>query len=246
MKRFPSPAIISLAVALALAQLGCANPPTPSSTNANPATPEATPDVAEIERELLRIENDWPRVMRERDGAAVRRVEADDVHLLSWDGSLSPKEEDAKFIESGAISADSVEMSDLKVKVLDKDAAVVTGMIIIKGGKYKAPDKTIDVSGQYRFVDTFARRDREWKLVAAASVRVLNPVSPSASPTPKASPDASPAMKAAPVPKPSPAAKTSPAPKSSPTVKPSVAIPPAAKISSTPRPSPPPMNTKTP
>ena len=204
MKRLLSAAVLSLGGALALAQLGCANPPNPPSTNANMATPEATPDAAAIEKELLRIENDWPRVMKERDGQAVRRLNADDAHLLSWDGSVATKDDDAKFIESGAISADSIEMMDLKVKVLDKDAAVATGIINIKGGKYKAPDKTIDVSGQYRFVDTFARRNNEWKLVASASVKVLNPA-PSASPTPK----------------PSPAAKASPTTKSSPTVKPS-------------------------
>jgi ketosteroid isomerase-like protein len=248
MKRFLSVAIVSLAGALALAQLGCANPPNPPSTNANLAIPEATPDAAAIEKELLRIENDWPRVMKERDGQAVRRLNADDVHLLSWDGSVATKDEDAKFIESGAISADSIEMNDLKVKVLDKDAAVVTGMINIKGGKYKAQDKTIELSAQYRFVDTFARRDNEWKLVASASVKVLNPA-PAASPTPNASPTAaaSPATKASPGAKPSPSPKASPNTKSSPTVKPSpVAKPSAAKASTTPRPRPPPIKTKTP
>lgn len=243
MKRFLSIAIVSLAAALTLIQFSCTNPSNPPLTNANTAAPEATPDAAAIEKELLRIENDWPRVMKERDGQAVRRVDADDAHLLSWDGSVSSKDEDAKFIESGAITADSIQMNDLKVKILDKDAAVVTGIIDIKGGKYKAPDRTIDVSGQYRFVDTFARRNNEWKLIASSSVKVLNPVTLSASPTPKASPSASPMMKATPVTKPSPAAKASPATKSAPATRPpTVAKPPAAKAMSTPRPPPPPIN----
>jgi ketosteroid isomerase-like protein len=240
MKKFLSMAIISLTALWALSQTGCTNAPSPPSTNANMATPEATPDQAAIEKELLRIENDWPRVMKERDGQAVRRVDADDVHLLSWDGSVSSKEEDAKFIESGAITADAFEMNDLKVKVLDKDAAVVTGIIEIKGGKFKAQDRTIDVSGQYRFVDTFARRNNEWKLVASSSVKVLNPMA-TASPTPKPSPSASPAMKPSPSAKATPAAKvTTPSTKPSPSAKPSVAPkPPAAKTTSTPRPQPP-------
>jgi ketosteroid isomerase-like protein len=243
MKKFLSVAIVSVAAALTLAQFGCTNPPNPPSTNANMATPEATPNAAAIEKELLRIENDWPRVIKERDGQAVRRVDADDVHLLSWDGSVSGKDEDAKFIESGAITADSIEISDLKVTVLDKDAAVVTGIMDIKGGKYKGQDRTVDVGGQYRFVDTFARRNNEWKLIASASVKVLNPASPSASPTPKVSPSASPVMKATPVTKPSPAAKASPATKSAPATKPPTAAkPPAAKAVSTPGPPPPPIN----
>ncbi|MEO7971319.1 MAG: hypothetical protein ABI698_08470, partial [bacterium] len=35
-------------------------------------------DTAAIQTELLRIENDWPRIIKERDVAAVQRVEADD------------------------------------------------------------------------------------------------------------------------------------------------------------------------
>lgn len=244
MKRFLSVTVFSLAAALVLAQFGCATPPSPPSANTNMATPEATPDVAEIEKELLRIENDWPRVIKERDGQAVRRIDADDVHLLSWDGTISNKDEDAKFIESGNITADSITVSDLKVKILDKDAAVVTGLFDIKGGKYKAPDRIIDVSGQYRFVDTFARRNNEWKLVAAASVKVMNPASPSASPTPNASPTttATPAMKPTPGAKPTPMAKPSMTPKPKPVAPPqSVMKPPAAKTMSTPRPQTPPM-----
>lgn len=245
MKRFPLLAMISLTGALALAQLGCAGAPTPPAANANMATPEPTPDTAGIEKELLRIENDWPRVMKERDGAAVRRIEADDAHLLSWDGSVSTKEEDAKFIESGALTADAIQMTDMKVRILDKDAAVVTGMIEITGGKIKAEDRTIDVTGRYRFVDTFARRNNEWKVIASSSVKTTAAAA-SASPTPKASPSAaaSPAVKGTPVPKPSPAAKPSPGAKSSPATKPATsAKPPAAKTASTPRPRPAPVKT---
>lgn len=236
-------AIVALATGLTLAQFGCSNPPNPAPTNANMATPEATPDTAAIEKELIRIENDWPRVIKERDGQAVRRVDADDVQLLSWDGTMSGKEEDAKFIESGAITADLIQISDLKVTILNKDAAVVTGVMDIKGGKIKAQDRTVDVSGQYRFVDTFARRNNEWKLVASSSVKVLNPAAPAASPTPKASPSASPAMKATPSVKPTPAVRATPNVKSTPAVKPPTATkPPAAKTMSTPRPPPPPIN----
>ncbi|HYJ87019.1 MAG TPA: hypothetical protein VEW46_13245 [Pyrinomonadaceae bacterium] len=85
---------------------------------------------------------------------------------------------------------------------------MATGRVIIKNGKFKMPDgKTIDISGQYRFVDTFARRSNEWKLVAGASVPVREPgpgASPAASPkaSPAASPKASPAAKASPSPTP--------------------------------------------
>jgi len=237
MNRFLSVGLVLVAGVLALAQFGCASPPNPPTTNANMATPEGTPDTAAIERELLRIENDWPRVIKEHDGQAVRRVDADDVHLLSWDGSITTKEDDAKFIESGVFTLDSMQMNELKVKVLDKDAAVVTGLMVITNGKIKAPDQTVDVSGQYRFVDTFARQNNEWKLVASSSVKLKNPVA-LPSPTTKESPSVAvgPAIKPTPGSKPSPVTKATPAAKPSPVVKSQGTMKPPAKAASTPRP----------
>ena len=181
---------------------GCQPAAVETNRSAATATPE-TVDTAAIEAELLRIENDWPRVLREKDAAAVRRVEADDIVLIYPDGSLGNKEQDVKDIESGAFTAESVVMADLKVNVLNKDAAIVTGRTIVKNGKYKMPTgSTIDISGEYRFVDTFARRNGEWKLVAGASVPVRQPVG-TASPSPAAK--ASPAVTVSPATKASPA-----------------------------------------
>lgn len=201
MKRNALISTFTLAVLLAF-QVGCqqaAVPPTNRDgmqTTTNAAREMV--DTAQIERELLRIENDWPRVMKEKDAEAVKRVEADDIVLVYPDGSTGNKAQDVKDMESGALSADSIEMVDLKVQVLDADSAFVSGRTIVKGGKYKMPDgKSIDISGEYRFIDTFHKRDGQWKLVAGASVPVRQ--APGG-----ASPAASPAMKS------SPAAKTSP------------------------------------
>ena len=168
----------------------------PPNTNSG----RETVDTASIEAELLRIENDWPRVLKEKDVAAVGRVEADDAIFVYPDGSVGNKQQDLNDIGGGALTADSIVMSDLKVKVLDSDAAFVTGQTEVKNGKYKTPDgKTKDISGKFRFIDTFARRNGEWQLVAGISTQITATAMASASPT------ASPAMK------PSPAAKASPA-----------------------------------
>ena len=193
--------------------------PTSVQTNQSATTNTAAEEpvnTAAIETELLRIENDWPRVVKERDVAAVRRVEADDVVVIYPDGTLGDKNQDIKDIESGALTADSWEMADLKVHVIDKDAAFVSGRSIVKNGKYKMPDgKSIDISGEYRFIDTFARRNGEWKLVAGAGVPVRQPGA-AASPSPAASP----ATKASPAAAASPTARTSPAMKASPAATP--------------------------
>jgi len=204
MKRYFSTSTLVLVTVIAgLLQPGCATPqPTNTSTNANMAVAEAIPDKAAIEAELTRIENDWPRIIKEHDAAAVRRIEADDAVFVYPDGSAGGKDQDLKDIESGALSADSWEVSDVAIKVLDKDSAIATVRSVVKGGKYKTDGKTNDISGEYRSVDTFVRRNEQWQLIGSATVPVRGPSSAAASsPTPKASPSM----------KPSPTAKTSPA-----------------------------------
>lgn len=211
MKRIALTVALLISVSLiVLGQMGCqpeANTNRSESTAAtNTNSGRETVDRASIERELLAIENDWPRVVKEKDVAAVRRVEADDIVLIDPDGNVRDKAQDIKDIESGALSAAAWEVADLKVNVLNNDAAVVSGRAVVKGGKYTMPDgKSVDISGEYRFIDTFAKRAGQWKLVAAASVPVKQPAAAS-SPAAKASP----AMMASPTPRVSPSARTSP------------------------------------
>lgn len=214
MKRTGFYAGLSLMVGLLFLN-ACQQPAVPPTNRGDLSTNSAgeTMDRSAIEAELLRIENDWPRVIREKDVAAVRKVEADDGVFIYPDGSIGNKEKDIKDMESGALSADSFEVRDLKVNVLDADSAVVSGHYIVKNGKYKLPDgKSMDISGEYRFVDTFHRRAGEWKLVAGAGVPIQQPAS-GASPAKASSPAAasSPATKTAPTKAVSPASKAAPA-----------------------------------
>lgn len=178
-----------------------------AAENVAPA-PSPTPekvDTAAIEAELLRIENDWPRIIKEKDAETVKRIEADDAIFVYPDGSVGDKNVDVNDIGSGALSADSWETLDLKVNVLNKDAALVSGRHLIKNGRYKNPDGTSnDISGNYRFVETFVRRDGAWKIVAGLTTKIT-------SQTATASPSPSPAAKASPAAEASPAAGASPA-----------------------------------
>src|SRR5687768_9986183 len=184
-------------------------------TNRSAAVSTPTPEVvntAAIETELLRIENDWPRVIREKDTTAAGRVLADDVVLIYPDGQVGTKETDLKDIGAGAVTAETIEMADLKVHIIDNDAAYVTGRTVLTRAQYKPPDgPALNISGHYRFIDTFAKRNGEWKLVAGVSVPVRQPPAASPSPTPAASPAASPARKPSPAATRSPAASPSPA-----------------------------------
>ena len=189
------------ALALAAIGFGCATPQNTNTATMPAATPEPTPDKAAIVAELTRIENDWPRIIKEKDGAAVRRIEADDAVIVYPDGSIGGKEQDIKDIEEGNLTYESWNISEVNVKVLDADSAVVHLAYNVTNGKYK----TTSISGYYRSVDTFARRSGQWQLVASATTPVQHPTS---TPTPAsaASPMSSPAAK------PSPTRRTPPPP----------------------------------
>src|SRR5438128_901868 len=144
-------------VAVAFAYMGCSNQnPNPNANAVAAPSVEPTPDKAAIEAELTRIENDWPRILKERDGAAVRKLEADEIILVYPDGANGSREEDIKDIESGVLSTDPQEISDVTVNVLDNDSAIVRARTTVKGDSYKITDgKCQFIVHEFRSVDTF-------------------------------------------------------------------------------------------
>ena len=197
-------AIVSIAAAA-----GCTQPQNSNvnTTSQTVATPQPTPDKEAIVAEITRIENDWPRIIKERDATAIRKIEADDAVIVYPDGSFGGKEQDIKDMEAGNLSYESWDISELNVKVLDADSAVATLRFDVKKGKYKLPNgKEQNISGTYRAIDTFARRNGQWQIVASASTPVQAPAA-SVTPTPSASASA-------------------PIPKSSPVTKPTRKVPP--------------------
>ena len=209
--------VVILPIALAA---GCTQPKSEvNTTSQTVATPEPTPDKEAIVAEITRIEKDWPRILKEKDAATVRRIEADDIILLSFEGSLGSKEQDIKDIEAGDLTFDSWDVSELNVRVIDNNAAVASFLMTIKNAKYKDGS---NVSGHYRAVDTFAHRNGQWQIVASTVVKL----SPDAERSLTATASPAPPAAGTPVTRPSPATKSSP----------------PARPAATRRPSPPPAN----
>ena len=238
MKRHVSAALVLFVIAGLTIFAGCA--PAPSdNTNIAVATPEPTPDKAAIETELTRIENDWPRIIKERDGVTVRRIEADDVVIVYPDGSIGNKEQDAKDIEAGLFTFDSWDTLEVKVNVVDKNFALVTLRYTVKNGKIKSTDgRSMDVTGQYLSLDTFARRNGQWQFIGLSSVKVQSPVAASPTPTPNAAPT-QPAAKPSATPRSSPISRPTPAarpslPRSTPAARPSAPRPTPARTTASP------------
>ena len=183
-----------------------------ADTNRNLAAASATPaketfDPVAIEAELIRIEREWANASKTHNAEAVKGFLADNALIIYPDGTTATKADEIKTLESDAITADSFEMVDPKVTVIDADAAFITGRSVIKNGKYAVPGqkKPVDISGEYRFLDVYARRDGKWQVIASQAVKI--------EPAAVAAAAATPAVSVSPLPKAaSPSPKTSPTP----------------------------------
>jgi len=191
---------ILLTVMLALGACQSAAPDTNRSAGPN-ASPSKEPfNPAAIETEVLRLDKEWANLIKTRDLDALRRIEADDIVLTYADGTTGTKADEIRDVESGNVTVDSFEVLEAKAIVLSAESAVVTGRSVIKNGKVKAAGgKQIDISGEYRFTDVFAKRNGTWQVVISQATRIdpealkaMAKPSPSTSPaTTGASPAAS-------------------------------------------------------
>ena len=163
-------------VLTAMLGLGGCQPAAPDTNRS--AGPNASPtrepfNPAAIEAEVLRLDREWANVIKTRDLDALRRIEADDIILIYPDGTAGTKADEIRDFESGNVTADAFEVLEAKATVLGPESAVVTGRSVIKNGKVKRPDgKSIDISGEYRFTDVFAKRNGTWQVVISQATRI--------------------------------------------------------------------------
>lgn len=175
-------------VSLMLAALAGCQAPT-AETNRNAATATASPakptfDAAAIEAEVLKVQREWFRAGETYDVEAMKRIVADDAILVYPDGASGTKADEVRLAEAKAITVSGWEVIDPKVTVLSADSAFISGRSRINKGTYKEPNmkRAIDISGEYRFLDLFARRNGTWQVIASTATKVTAPA-PAASPT---------------------------------------------------------------
>ncbi|HZN01022.1 MAG TPA: nuclear transport factor 2 family protein [Pyrinomonadaceae bacterium] len=201
-----SRSVVSVALVLTILVLAGCQPARDTNLNATATASPAkeTFDPAAIQAEVLNVERDWVRAGETYDVEAIRRIVADDAVLVYPDGTPGTKADEVRIAETKAITG-RWEMIDPKVTVLSADSAFITGRSSIKDGKYKEPTmaKAIDISGEYRFLDVYARRNGRWQVVASQATKV-------AIQTPAASPTASAAAAPPSPPRPSPTATKTP------------------------------------
>jgi ketosteroid isomerase-like protein len=119
-----------------------------------------------VERELIKLENDWSTAWQKHDTAFLQKLFADEYIGTDSDGATYTKAQDIANAKSEDTQIESFVLSDVKVHVYG-DTAVVTAH-----STNKATFKGKDISGTYRYTDVFVKRDGRWQVVATQETRV--------------------------------------------------------------------------
>jgi ketosteroid isomerase-like protein len=119
-----------------------------------------------VEDQIKKLEQDWAQATIKNGAAAVDQYEADDIISTDPSGRVTDKAQDKTDLSSGDLKFQSMELSDLKVHVYG-NTAVAAGTNTLKG-TYKEQD----ISGKYRFTDTWVKRSGKWQVVATQGTKV--------------------------------------------------------------------------
>jgi ketosteroid isomerase-like protein len=112
-----------------------------------------------MQEELLKLENEFTRAVAKNDVAAIDGFLADDWIIVEPDGGIVDKAHFLGVIESGALSHDKMESTDVRVRVYG-NTAVVTALTTSKG-KFMGQEFT----SCERATDVFVKQNDRWQCV---------------------------------------------------------------------------------
>ena len=121
-----------------------------------------------MEEELLKIEKEFAQVIVSNDVEGLGRIVADDWIIIDPNGEIVDRSRFFEIIKSGALTHDTMESGDLRVRVYG-DSAVVTAVTRTKG-KFRGQE----FSTQERATDVFVKRDGRWRCVLTHLTRFPN------------------------------------------------------------------------
>jgi hypothetical protein len=114
---------------------------------------------ADVEATIKKIEQELSDTIVKSDTSAFEKYLASDYLGIGPDGVTQNKSELLADIKSGTLKLESSNLSDMKVQVAEADMAVVVYRSDDKG-TYKGKD----ITGQYRWLDVFVKRDGKWQI----------------------------------------------------------------------------------
>ena len=122
-----------------------------------------------VQEELLTFEEEFSQAVAANDAAAIGRFVADDWVIVDAEGSVIDRRRFISVIESGALTHESMESTDVEVRV-HGDTAVVTAITTSKGQFMGQAFTTRE-----RATDVLARLNGRWLCVFSQLTRVASP-----------------------------------------------------------------------
>jgi len=113
----------------------------------------------QTEQEFLKLESEFARAVTDNDACAIEQFLSDDWVIVDPDGGIIDKARFLEVIKSGVLSHDSMESTEMRVRVYG-EAAVVTALTSTKG-KFMGQDFT----SCERAADVFVKQDDRWRCV---------------------------------------------------------------------------------
>jgi ketosteroid isomerase-like protein len=122
-----------------------------------------------VQEELLTLEEQFSQAVAANDAAAIGRFVADDWVIVDADGRVIDRPRFISLIESGALSHESMESTDVEIRV-HGETAVVTGITTSKG-QFMGQGFT----ARERATDVLVRLDGRWLCVFSQLTRFAAP-----------------------------------------------------------------------
>ena len=111
-------------------------------------------------REIIDMERQAKEASLRRDAEFPERTLAEDYVAISPLGQITTKKDALSFRKSGQLRYDTIDVSDMVVRVYG-DTAVVTARADVKGHQLGE-----DFSGPYRYTRVWVRRTGRWQAVS--------------------------------------------------------------------------------
>jgi len=124
-------------------------------------------DVAQDEREILRVEAEVCRAFEAGDADALRRYLDPTFTLVDSRGTVTDLAQNVAEVARREPVYEVFRNHDQKIRLYG-DAAIVTGITSIRS---RAGDSEV-FEGGFRFTDTWVHRDGAWKLAASHASRL--------------------------------------------------------------------------
>ena len=133
------------------------------------AKEKGTGATSDVEATVKKIEQEILDGILKSDTSAVEKYLTNDYLGIGPDGVTQNKSEFLSDIKSGTLKLESSKYSDMKVQVADADMAVVVYRSDDKG-TYKGKD----ITGEYRWLDVFVKRDGKWQIAIDQGTQIAS------------------------------------------------------------------------